>query len=154
MAMSPSDYNEKRSKLQESLLIDMEIATEQLRANQEDVVTLGKKVMTKLNQALRDGKITAYKAAMAYGKIVDTRCKVEKVRMDLYDRVSGVAGLYTPGLETAEEEAAEGRVEGLEGVSEEDCRREASRVLVQLLDRKRKRDTDRANEAKNEAVNQ
>ena len=87
------DYNQKSLELQAKLLEDMEITQVRQRLVTPKLHEIEDKVIEAIGDAVDDERMTPYKAAMAYGKIVDTHIKFAQLQMSMYDRLQGATML-------------------------------------------------------------
>lgn len=84
----------KQEELQRFLLEDMERASADLNEKQARLSRLGDAVIEGMEKAVKLGKITPYRAALAYGSMVSALARLETVRIHRYDRLAGTVGMF------------------------------------------------------------
>ena len=82
--------NTHKKQISEQLALELTATSahvEQVQSRMQQITALVFDVM--LNE-LKDGKLSAYNASCAYANLVNSACKLERLRLDIIDRLSGV----------------------------------------------------------------
>lgn len=126
--MNQIEYFKRQEQIQMGLLEEMEESTERLKSIKRKVNKIEDKILAKLTKAIDEGEIPPYKAAIAYSKLIDGITKMEKTRLDVYDRVSGTT---ISGGESAEESDAKKSAAGKS--HDPEVVRVAENILMQIV---------------------
>lgn len=118
-------FIDRKKQLQEKMLFKLEHANNRLEITQQIVDEMQDDVLKNISKAVKDNKMTPYKQAMVFSRVVDGVYKLHRISMDIYDRVAGVAG-----VETLEEQEAEDSQEKEFAI---ECEREAEKVLLHIV---------------------
>lgn len=90
------NFNEKREHVQRLVLQDLEDASIALRETREKLRKIEKHALDNLLEAFEENKLTPYKGAVAFHKMVEGVTKVENLRIQLYDRIQGMTWVDQP----------------------------------------------------------
>lgn len=93
---------EKKIALEKLMLDDMEKTTKRLLSIEPTLIEIESLAMNRVKSALEEKTMNAYKGAVAYAKLVDTTYKLQKMKIEIYDRLQGNIGLF--GAEDEEPE--------------------------------------------------
>lgn len=138
--MTASEYNDRRVRLQEAMLLDLEQSVVRGRKHREDLEPVEDLVIKSLRTALKEGTITTYQACMAHSRFVDALTKQARVDLDRYDRVQGVVGLVPDG---SNEEYSSTDDEDEDPAARMEFSREQQQILVDLCKLRRQREQER-----------